>query len=184
MKFKIGELVRIKDGSNIPDYTGSWVWGMNAYVEQVHKVVKRGTKGGMAYYILDKCGDLHWDERGLRAVTDYDITIERHGQKVVAKMGKKTGVAKCSPDDEFDMFEGSLIALNRLFGKEPEEATPKFIKGDIVKVIKDDNWIPKNTIGRVVEVVKNRILVKHTNKDGDDVLWWIDANKCKLVLKA
>lgn len=43
------------------------------------------------------------------------ITITRHGDKVVAKYGNKVGVAKCSPEDEFNFEVGAKLALERLF---------------------------------------------------------------------
>jgi hypothetical protein len=41
-----------------------------------------------------------------------EITVD--GNKTVAKMGSWTGVAKCSPEDEFNIFTGAKIALDRL----------------------------------------------------------------------
>ena len=186
MKFKIGDKVQIKNGRGIKGYTGTWNFGMEPYVGKICEVLDTDFRCGKPCYHLRGGDGYIWDERGLIAAND-TITIERHGQKVVAKMGKKVGVAKCAPEDEFDMFEGSLIALNRLFGKDTQEEKPEFREGDIVKVIKDDDWIPKDTIGRVEvvsEVNSGRILVKHTTKYGHDDSWWIDADKCKLVLKA
>lgn len=46
------------------------------------------------------------------------ITITRYGQKVVAKLGQKVGVAKCSPEDEFDFNVGAKLAFARLMGEE------------------------------------------------------------------
>lgn len=43
------------------------------------------------------------------------ITITRHGHKVVAKYGEKVGVAKCNPEDEFNFEVGAKLALERLF---------------------------------------------------------------------
>ncbi len=183
MKFKIGDKVQIKKGSGIECYTGGWSHGMEPYVGKICEVLDTDIYRGRPSYHLRDGGGYTWDERGLIAAND-TITIEHHGQKVVAKMGKKVGVAKCAPEDEFDMFEGSLIALKRLFGRQAEEVKPTLKKGNIVKVIKDDDWIPKDTIGRVEKVNNERILVKHTDKYGHDASWWISSDKCELVLKA
>lgn len=48
--------------------------------------------------------------------TQEQITITRlGGHKVVAKYGEKVGVAKCSPEDEFNFEVGAKLALERLF---------------------------------------------------------------------
>ena len=42
------------------------------------------------------------------------IEIIVDGNKTIAKMGGKVGVAVCSPEDEFNIFTGAKIALDRL----------------------------------------------------------------------
>ena len=87
--------------------------------------------------------------------------------------------------DGYIWDERSLIAVSDAITIErSEEVKPTLKKGDIVKVIKDDDWIPKDTIGRVEEVNSEKILVKYTNKYGHDASWWISPDKCELVLKA
>lgn len=52
--------------------------------------------------------------------TDCRIEIYRKGNKVVAKFNnnhKITGVARCSPEDEFDFCTGAKLALDRLVEK-------------------------------------------------------------------
>lgn len=152
-KFKEGDRVRILDGSNIKDYTGTWttgLLGMEYLVGKVSTVIASEVRPfGRKGYKLE--GYLFtFDERGLKLVED-DITIERHGQKMVAKYNGKVGVAKCSDDDEFDMFIGANLALQRLFGKEEKEEEPKWSEGDIVRVKDRNPYADIGTLGRVVE---------------------------------
>ena len=42
------------------------------------------------------------------------IVIKREDDTVTAYMGKHKAVAKCSPDDEFDLYKGVILALTRL----------------------------------------------------------------------
>lgn len=42
------------------------------------------------------------------------IEIIVDGNKTIAKMGGKKGVAMCSPEDEFNIFTGARIAIDRL----------------------------------------------------------------------
>lgn len=106
----------------------------------------RGVKGS-PYVVTDECmllGEVlsvdgknmeikvlnHLDERYIRDTydvgceyfehTDCRIEIYRKGNKVVAKFNnnhKITGVARCSPEDEFDFCTGAKLALDRLVEK-------------------------------------------------------------------
>ena len=56
----------------------------------------------------------------------YNIVLFRQGNKVIAKLteGKKvinTAEAKCSPEDTFNFFIGSQIALQRLMAEQVED---------------------------------------------------------------
>ena len=42
------------------------------------------------------------------------IVIKREDDTVTAYMGKHKAVTKCSPDDEFDLYKGAILALTRL----------------------------------------------------------------------
>lgn len=62
------------------------------------------------------------------------IIITEHvidGKKTIVKLSNgNVGIAKCSPDDEFDEYEGLRIATARAYGKEPfpkaaEKENPK-----------------------------------------------------------
>ena len=46
------------------------------------------------------------------------IVIKREDDTVTAYMGKYKAVAKCSPDDEFDLYKGAILALTRLLVEE------------------------------------------------------------------
>lgn len=42
------------------------------------------------------------------------IVIKREDDTVTAYMGKHKAVAKCSPDDKFDLYKGAILAITRL----------------------------------------------------------------------
>lgn len=42
------------------------------------------------------------------------IVIKREDDTVTAYMGKYKAVAKCSLDDEFDLYKGAVLAITRL----------------------------------------------------------------------
>lgn len=122
-KFKLGDKVRILDGSKIQDYAGGWVYTMDKYVgkEVTIKSLEKSKRPG---YRLDGIAFL-WDERGLALVEEKEtIVIYRKSNETIAirkENGKevKRAFAKCSPDDTYDFQTGAKIAMDRLF--EPEK---------------------------------------------------------------
>ncbi len=75
-KFKVGDKVRVLDGSNIALYTGGWYKYMNKYVGKVYTIVGLyNTKDGrMAYNIENSI--LMFDERGLELAEDENKVAE------------------------------------------------------------------------------------------------------------
>ncbi len=148
-KFKVGDKVRILDGSKIKNYCGGWNDDdMREYVGQVYEIERFKCPGYSLkgiYFV--------WDERGLELVTDEKIVIERHGNKVVAKSTNgKVGVAKCSPEDTFDFKIGADIAFSRLMGIEYKFKQEEIKVGDKVRVIGNSRIKHYFPIGNVVEV--------------------------------
>ncbi len=147
-KFKKGDKVVILDGRNIKHYTSGWIPEMGCLVGRVGIVEDRDRFDSRKGYTLE--GQVFtFDERGLKPYCE-TITIERHGQKMVAKYNGKVGVAKCSDDDEFDMFTGANLALQRLFVEEEKKEEPKWSEGDIVRAKDRNPFVVIGTIGRVV----------------------------------
>ena len=66
------------------------------------------------------------------------IVIKKMGDKVIACSGKKKGVAKCSPEDEFDFYTGAKLALDRLFDKGVREVKRPAKVGEYVKILNSD----------------------------------------------
>ena len=58
-------------------------------------------------------------------IKEETIVIKSDGKTVTAYCGKDKGVAVCSPDDEFDLYTGAKLALDRLFGKEEKSEKEK-----------------------------------------------------------
>lgn len=76
--------------------------------------------------------------------------IKRNGDTITVHMGDLHGTAKCSPDDQFDLYTGCELALRRALGaekKEPEK--PKYYNGKMVCVKRGVyNWW---TVGKIYE---------------------------------
>lgn len=76
--------------------------------------------------------------------------IKRNGNTITVHMGDLHGMAKCSPDDQFDLYTGCELALRRALGaekKEPEK--PKYYNGKMVCVENGGyfGW----TVGKIYE---------------------------------
>lgn len=125
-KFKVGDKVRILDGSMFSNYAGGWVNGMRKYIGQVATIERVNRLG--EYFMKEI--PYTWDERGLDLVKEETIVVCRKDQKVIA-LDKSTGkkaVARCNPVDTFDFMTGAKLAFDRLAG-----ADKRFKVGDIVK---------------------------------------------------
>lgn len=90
-KFKIGDKVKILDGSEIKDYTGSWASGMKKYVGNACKIssVDEEWGNGRVSYQLVKGGSYDWDERGLELVEEENEDGEEKKIEVDEKSNKK-----------------------------------------------------------------------------------------------
>lgn len=173
-KFKVGDKVKILDGSKIENYTGGWsTWGMQEDVGKVVtiKEVREYSNGDdrIGYKMNEVV--CTWDERGLELVTkaeDKDketIVIYRDGQQVIAfnKKTKEKAVAKCNPSDEFDFKIGAGLAFDRLMHK--------FKVGDWV--IGNDKAAVRYCVtgkgyaGKVVHVSEDGSKMRVTNNSAD-----------------
>lgn len=137
-KFKVGDKVRILDGSKIKGYTGNWFWPlMKKHVGEVHTIasVDSDWSGGRVAYCLKDVG-FAWDERGLDLVKETipkKIVITSNGKTTTAALydGKrriKSTEARCSDSDVFDFMTGAEIAMDRLTGHPHKEAIPSDLR--------------------------------------------------------
>ena len=91
--------------------------------------------------------------------------IKRNGNTITVHMGDLHGTAKCSSDDQFDLYTGCELALRRALEaekKEPEKPEkPKYYNGKMVCV--EDGGYYWWTVGKIYEY-KDGIV---TSDDGD-----------------
>ena len=183
-KFKVGDKVKVLDGSKIENYTGGWSsWWM---LEDVGKVVTikevRDYSDGRIGYRMNEIVCI-WDERGLELVESKDngndkdketIVIYRDGQQVIAfnKKTKEKAVAKCNPSDKFDFKVGAKIAFDRLMRK--------FKVGDWVigndKAGNEYAIITKGWVGRVVDIPYEGIIRVCAKNEDDDYGYSVDSD--------
>lgn len=121
-KFKVGDKVRILDGSNIENYAGGWIQKMRRYVGEIHEISNvEHLSSDSTNYRLEGVAYV-WDERGLERCGNETIVIYRKDNEVIA-LDKRTGkkaIAKCSPEDTFDFNIGAKLAFDRLMNGNKE----------------------------------------------------------------
>lgn len=148
-KFKVGDKVRILDGSKIENYTGRWARRMNVHVGEVHTItlVNRNWTGGRVSYRVDGYF-YNWDERGLELASEQKIVITTHGRITKARLYDdeklvRQAVARCAPDDKFDFNVGAGLAFTRLMGTSPSATSldwDKFAHGKLEVKISKKNF--------------------------------------------
>ena len=72
-KFKVGDVVRILDGSNIEEYTYGWADEMSNNINKIAEISSVKEENGLPCYCLDNF-DYVYDERGLELVEEANIT--------------------------------------------------------------------------------------------------------------
>lgn len=119
-KFKVGDKVKILDGSKIKDYEGSWVDSMEKYINKVFTIRMIDEKNGTEPRYLMKEIPYIWDERGLELITKQE---SKHKFKVGDKI---IGNKKASDRYGFTR-EGWIGRVTKVFD------TPRF--GDDFRAI-------------------------------------------------
>ena len=188
-KYKVGEKVRVLDGSEADHYAAGWVVSMNPYVGKTLEVMCQEANFGSPVYKLVGGGCWHYDERYLAPAKSNRIVIytdKKDPSKVIAKdiSTGKTGVAKCSPEDTFDFYTGAKLAMERLLGVEKMGTEEKIEIGDTVEFISCAVSIFYPGYG-------GKGVVKDIDLDGDlwvlwegkDHAWCCGTEKVRLVSK-
>lgn len=178
-KFKVGDKVKITNNDKVySTYKNSFI--LNSVSNKLFKMFESGyvphnntfadvvavgkhERGHNIYFIKENGHVSIFGESGIELVESNDeITINRCGNKVVAKMGKKVGVARCNETDTFDLYTGVNLAVDRLFGKESEVKEVKEVKreagvGDWIKIV--------NASGCPFDEYKNGAVLKVVKRD-------------------
>ncbi len=145
-KFKIGDKVKVIYATNYDNSLGIcagdvgevFQYGINPDICHVNFAQTRG-RGAVNQAMVDEQLEIVPKVKFKIDPVKYNIVMYRKGNTVVAQLHKgktviATAEAKCSPDDEFNFFIGSQIALQRLvygFNKSPIVVPEETRFGDI-----------------------------------------------------
>lgn len=154
-KFKVGDRVKVLDGTSIPDYIGSWTHDMQWYVGR-EKTISQvlHTRRGRCYYYLEGCV-FSWDERGLEKVDEKEPRfkvgdrvkildgsgipnyIGEWASSMSKYVGREATIARVTPRETGYAYslEGSIFAWDERGLEKVDESKPRFKVGDPVRVI-------------------------------------------------
>lgn len=117
MKYKVGDKVKIREDL-VVDMGRDGVRVTESMLKYAGKVVRIRKKFNLigVYEIDADNKEYVWTDEMLEDVESDVMMIEiyQDGNKVIAKKDGKVSVAKCSPEDKFDIFTGVRIAIERL----------------------------------------------------------------------
>lgn len=123
-----------------------------------------------------------------KAWKDAHPTIVEHlvkDRKTIVKLSNgKVGVAVCSPDDKFDIYEGLRLATERAYGKTEPYKKPEAVKevnreakvGEYIKIVKANPFLADYKNGQIFKVIgdsaaSNVVLVSNTEAKATSVMY-------------
>lgn len=113
MKYEVGDKVRLRSGLICGHRYGCFTFTKNMNKFKGRRLTIREVTSDYYKILEDDDGYLFTDEM-FDEVGKVTIAIYIDGEKVWATMDDKISEAKCSPEDEFDIFVGAKLALERL----------------------------------------------------------------------
>ena len=139
MKYKIGDKVRIKEDLIVDEFYVKPYIGKTMTIDSI-------TRYG--YKLKEDTYRCTWTDEMLENVEEgIDIFVD--GNKVIAKRDGRVGIARCSPEDEFDIFTGARLAIDRLEEK-----------------CKSYSWLKEDVTYYVPKVLDKELYDFYTYSDG------------------
>ncbi len=151
-KFKVGDIIKANEKSNEryaqTNHKKGWTGKILTieagliYAETITPTCDRG----VGYHVMEKYFDLVEDKQIMMRIVNKNTVI------VILGDGRK-GVAKCSPDDKFNLAFGTALAVARAYGDketevkllaepvEPVKEEPKFTVGELVRIRQWDDMV-------------------------------------------
>ena len=152
-KFKVGDIIKANKKSNecygITTQKNGWtgkVTSVRKYGDIFVKTFTPEEYEGRVFSVEEDCFDLVDGNQIKKHIVNKNAIIVKLGD------GKK-GVAKCSPDDKFNLAFGTALAVARAYGDKETEAKllvepsevvkeePKFKVGELVRIRQWDDMI-------------------------------------------
>lgn len=142
-KFKVGDIIKANKDSNerygVTTQKNGWtgkIMAVRKYGEILVKTLMPKEYEGDEYTVEEEFFDLVQNNQIQRHI------INKNAVVIILNDGRK-GVAKCSPDDKFNLAFGTALAVARAYGdketeakllSEPVKEEPKFKIGELVRI--------------------------------------------------
>ena len=152
-KFKVGDIIKANKESNkeylVTNQKRNWTGKVTSEEENGLIYVKTLTpeeNEGSMYTVDERYFDLVEDKQNITHIVNKNAVI------VKLDDGRK-GIAKCSPDDKFNLAFGTALAVARAYGdketeakllaepSEPVKEEPKFRVGELVRIRQWDDMV-------------------------------------------
>ena len=161
-KFKVGDIIEANKESNkeyrITNKKNGWtgkVTSVRKYGDISVKTLTPEEYEGRVYSVEEDGFDLVKDEQNIiNHIVNKNIVV------VTLDDGRK-GVAKCSPDDKFNLAFGTALAVARAYGDKETEAK---LLAEPAKEVKEE---PKFKVGELVRIRQWDDMVKEFGLDAD-----------------
>lgn len=118
-KLKVGDKVKIVDEKTGKGWNPSG--GMDKWLGKTMTI--RDIVESKFLRMREDAAVWYWHPHMIDCKADEPATIEMHiirGNKTIVRLSNgKVGIARCNPQDSFDVYEGLRIATARAYGKEP-----------------------------------------------------------------
>lgn len=182
-KFKVGDRVRVRSWKDMEKQYGLNIFGsirtpgdsfathMKQYCGKVVTINAVGEKkyNGYSIYGIENGGCWDFTDAMFEpGVIQNTIVIYTKGNQVIAidKDTGETGVAICSPEDEFDFFTGADLAFERLRGRAepPKEKSLKYYNGEIVCIKTEASNL---TVGKIYKVKNGKFIDDYGTVHGE-----------------
>lgn len=158
-KFNIGDKVKVRRDLNSEHGSHGWYPNREMIALQGREFEIVGKIGGEAYELnvpqIRELKDTGWTDEMLEQSDKsrvpskpINIRVLFNGRTTMAKIGDKTGVAICHPEDDYDVNEGIRVAVERVLGIEPRTE---------VKVIDNTKKLEDYTLEELLKEVSSRV---------------------------
>lgn len=163
-KFKIGDRIKANEKSNerygVTTQKNGWtgiVVGIGYFGALKVKTITPSERRGIIYEV-NRRYFVHDSKNNID-----DHRIEGNVITVILDGGRK-GVAKCSPDDKFNLAFGTALAVARAYGdketeakllaepREPVKEEPKFKVGELVRIRQWDDMVKEFGVDSVGDI--------------------------------
>ena len=152
-KFKVGDIIKANEKSNseysITNQENNWtgkIISVRKYGEILVKTLMPKEYEGREYTVEEEFFDLVDGNQIQKHIVNKNTAV------VILQDGRK-GVAKCSPDDKFNLAFGTALAVARAYGdketeakllsepNEPVKEKPTFKIGELVRIRQWDDMV-------------------------------------------